>query len=67
MFKSNHIIMWKFYLYEYTDIGYCILEKFYEGIALHGTVFEHLYSSSVDKSVLKNEQLGSHRVFLNDR
>jgi hypothetical protein len=50
--------MWKFYWYEYTDIGYCILEKFYEGIALHGTVlsvisvFEQLYSSSVDKRVI---------------
>jgi len=50
--------MWKFYLYEYTDIRYSILEKFYKGIALHGTVlsivavFEQLCSSFVDKGVI---------------
>jgi len=50
--------MWKFYLYGYTDIRYWILEKFYEEIALHGTVlsvitvFEQLYSSFVGKRVI---------------
>jgi len=58
MFEINHIIMWRFYLYEYTDIRYCILRKFYEGIALHGTVlsvitvFEQLHLSSFDKRVI---------------
>jgi len=58
MFKINHISMWKFYLYGYTDIRYWILEKFYEEIALHGTVlsvitvFEQLYSSFVGKRVI---------------